>query len=497
MIKSCVNFILTMIIGTSGIAVFSQESYSLVSKKEYEEYYEKPNFIPDARIHGEFNLHFDSLRGTLWNGAEDSDNYSTQNFILNFKSEVNRDVSVNFGFSNAKYYTGDNRGSYYSLNKSERESGANAGDKDIQLVVNEAYLEYNHNPSAKLKFGIQEIAIGDRIGLVYRGKNSAITWTCGIGTWCLDIGGAKIGSSENDTLYWFELDYPVYDSSKTRKDLFHKKSKPLDKLNVELYRVIHTQFDRPLAKYGGQTWASLDTPNDFQVTSGSECVYFDTRQEYYGFSVQWDTTDIALNVHYIQEFGENTYYTGSQSSTVTALDDQSNYGALLFFDGTYYIQNDKTLGFEYLTASGNRDKTGEAWEHETTAFYEVNKGTFGKAIIYFSGYDGTGEGHTLSNVTFWSVKGALAEPEWKMDFLFQYYDFKKTEPVLKDGDEVIKIGTELDFTWNWYFKENLKLISTFSAFDPDVAYVKNDNSTLTGNIPDVFSHIGITINYTF
>ena len=37
--------------------VFAEGAYTLVGKKEYDEWYEKPVFLPDARISGEYHIY--------------------------------------------------------------------------------------------------------------------------------------------------------------------------------------------------------------------------------------------------------------------------------------------------------------------------------------------------------------------------------------------------------------------------------------------------------
>lgn len=173
--------------------IFPQRNYELVEEQEYTEYYEKPIYVPDVRFTGSFNAYYQTKRGAQGVSEIDddstSDNFWKYDFYLNIRSEVNRNISLNVSIKNPPYDVGDSSNSYRSYNREERKSGGTVGDQNISVIIHEAYLEYDYNqcPSI-LRFGQQELNLGDYQGLVFRGNHAAISQKCKIGTWPYYIG---------------------------------------------------------------------------------------------------------------------------------------------------------------------------------------------------------------------------------------------------------------------------------------------------------------------
>jgi len=147
--KSLIFFLLFTFISYSAFG----QNVKFVKKGEYEEWYEKPTFIKDIIVTGSYEALVKNKRGA--NFGDEQDNSIRQDFKLNFKSIVQKNASLNVTIKNKPYLVGEDKSGSYS--DSSHDSNSN-----LNIVIDEAYLEYQPTPATYLRFGKQYINPGDR-----------------------------------------------------------------------------------------------------------------------------------------------------------------------------------------------------------------------------------------------------------------------------------------------------------------------------------------------
>lgn len=505
---------------------YAQQNYTQLKEGEYTTETEKPQYIPDARIGGDYRFIYINRRGPkLGAGGSNPYDFLRQEFNLRFKSEVNTNVSLNIEIGNDYFVLGDERDTYYTQNRYQIDSGAKSND--AQIVLKQSYVEYNHNPMAMLRFGKQYIELGDRKGMVFRGNLTGITQQCKVGTWCYSVGGIKLGPNDNDRLYWGSLDYPIYESGVMIDDPWEKKKlRNEHSLNVEIYRVFYQQHDVPLAKFGGRTWSTNDgylynenvspdqvtldmnetvTPDD---KSDDHLVYFDTKMEYFGFNLNWRFSDLKVDLRYLQMFGRRHYHVGTTAieekypdKQTFELDTNKLMGMVANMKIDYQFAEEWQISLEGLWANGNemiKDTRGAPlWKRGNLGFYEINPGTFGEASIYFSGYEGTGEGHSINNVTYGGLFISYRDKEEFVNFDTRFYGFLRTNQVYNEAETKERlIGYEWDNTLTFIAQKSLYFAFQLNLFIAGGAYSRNDNVVPEAQ-PKDFTYVGGVLNYEF
>ncbi|MFH2128913.1 MAG: alginate export family protein [bacterium] len=483
--------------------LLAQQNYTPLKRGDYEIVEEDTRYLPGAKISGTYEaISADRRTGFLTGSAFGGRFY--QDITLGFQSKINTNVSLNAKIGHKSSVVSEQDRPYDTQYSSD--AASNPGEDGFTLVFEEAYLEYNHNPNASLKIGKQYVNIGDRRGLIFEGEATAISQGCRIGTWCYSIGGARIGKSGSSGLIWAQLDYPVYESGVLRPDPWGKKPTRQEKsFSVELFRIMYGGNDIPLAEYGGWTGEFSNNHDTSDDTATGSPVYFDNDGvEYIGFNLVWNHYDFDLNFTWSNMNGTRAYFYASPSSNRgSGLGEKKISGNAFLLDLGYKLSSDWKSTLRVFNASGTKaDRDGQKiWEKDSKAYFEVQKGSFGDALIYFNGREGIGDGHSVANLSFNALKFAYRGKESIYTVDLDLYQFNRTTPVFinQKGSQAITekdIGIELDFRINWQLEERLSFQLFAAYFQPGDAYTTDDSSRPEFN-PQDFSLLGIGGRYTF
>lgn len=476
-------------------SIIAQQNFTPIVEGDYEVIVDKTVPPSNITVNGYYKAAAMQKREGSFMGDKKLSE-TKQEISLSVRSVLNQHISVNGRLKNLhedteKQQTAHSTNSNNKENRSEDENG-------MDIKFEEAYLEYNHNPHAILRLGKQEIYVGDRQGLIYKDVTNAFTQDCRMGTWCTYVGGASLGDHER--LYWMQLDYPVYQKGVIINDLWGKTAKrQQSSFNVEIFRISYSGKDAALGNYGGPTTDGSDYQ---QTTSSGDGVYYDIEEtEYYGLNFDFNYYEFELDAHLITFSGKRVYHTGSQDSTtsVTEISDQNLNGSLFHLNPRYRISQNWKIEYDGLLASGTKkeSKTERTWENSSSTYYEIEKGQFGNALIYFNGIEGLGEQHSVSNLTYHSIATSYRGSNQDRGFDVRFFDFKRTKAVYNTLDkQVTHIGQELDILFKWKLDHNLWIDIYWAMFQAGDAYSESDNNTPVDS-PDDFNVLGTAVKYTF
>ncbi|MCP4296633.1 MAG: hypothetical protein GY786_13595 [Proteobacteria bacterium] len=487
-------FIPFLMIFTS-LKTYSQQNFTVLKPGEYTIREKKNEFLNNIKVNGEFNAYW----GVRTNAViPDIGVVGTtgQDVQLRIQSKINYDASLNITLKNRYSDISRQKGGYTSQDIND--TGDNSSDTGMTIVFDEAYLEYNHNPNAKLKIGRHYVDVADKKGFIYQGTANAISQECRIGTWCYYIGGASL-SDTGDAIYWLQLDYPVFESGVLIQDPWSNTLYQKESLNIELFRVLHFGKDIPLAKYGGST--GENSSNHARVDSTGDAVYFDNDGvEYLGVNIRWQHDVLSMNMTLASVTGNRKYHTGTEvQSNTSALGTKGIRGSLYYVSLDYRYHPEWRLEVATLSSSGSdlESSSSEIWDQDLAAFVEVQKGDHGDALIYFNGKNGLSDGHSVMNLSYDKI--GFSYKSLAKDFFFDIhlFQFKHTVDVYTIGDKKeASIGRELDIRLGWNIKENLIFDMFWGVFSTDNAYSENDN--IQANNPlDNYSMFGYQVIYRF
>jgi len=483
--------------------LFAQQGFTPLKRGEYEVIEEDTQFNPGAKIGGSYEAFGASRRLGLINGSAFGGKIY-QDISLDFQSKINTNVSLHAKLGHNSFIVSEQDQAYSTSYPSE--SRDSTSDDGFNVVFDEAFLEYNHNPNASLRVGRQYLDIGDRKGLIFEGEANAISQGCRIGTWCYSIGGARIGEGGTASLIWVQLDYPVFESGVLIPDPWGKKPTRQEKsFSVEIFRVMHGGNDIPLAEYGGWTGKFTEHHDTSDDTTSGDPVYYDNDGvEYIGLNLIWNHIDFDLNFVWANLNGTRDYFSvDSSDNLATILGSQTVSGSAYLLDVGYRLTDEWKSSLRLFTAGGSEiDSDGEKiWNGSSKSFFEVKKGSFGDAIIYFNGRNGIGDGHSVSNLTYSALKFAYRGKEDSYDVDLDVYSFNRTKAVFvnQKGESESKrtdIGREFDVRIDWQIEERLFFQFYVAYFMPGAAYTENDSFRPETKVQD-FSLLGISARYTF
>ena len=503
-------FVLASAFCLFGAFVSAQTNFIQVERGDVREFDEFPIFTPDVRVSGEFDYALTMRRGSFLQNPEDGEGEDRDwmDFRLHFRSEVDRNVSLNLSLTNTVYRVGRSRNSRYSTNRKERENTPEVSRFRDTPIFDVAHVDYEFTPNSHLLVGLQKIAPGDRMGLVYRGNHSGILLDCGLGTWCLNFGYFRVSDNDTAFLRWIQILYPVFEDGVTKKNLWNPEE-PLRRVffDVDFYQIHHQDFDIPLARFGGRTWdASADAPartNPFQVLDEGLAVYYDASNVYRGVNLDWGYREWGGSLNYVNLDGERSYARYDGGNRVAELGERQSNGTLFNLDFNYTHADRYRYGASYFQSSGNgtRDSSADEvrrWTYDQSAYYSIEKGTFGDALIYFDGYRGLGEAHSVSNLNYWRAYFSFRTLDSVYGFDLSYYALSRTKPVRNDADEEVSdIGGELDLGFSYFLEKGLVIRADASVFQPKEAYAANDNLVPSSTTPKDFSMVRLSFSYRF
>ena len=482
--------------------VLSQQPFTPLEQGEYKIEEESTEYDPGAQFSGSYRAFATGWRDGILLGKE-LGGTTQQEFEINIHSMINTNISLNVVIGNRSALVEEQETAYDTRYASEK--GDSSSDTGMDVIFKEAYLEYNHNPNAKLRIGKYFVNIADRKGLIYQGIATAISQDCRIGTWCYSIGGARLAEGGSSAVYWLQLDYPVYQSGKLIPDPWAKDgTRQRESFNIELFRAMHKGTDIPIASSGhwvGENSSYHDTTGD---SYQGPRVYFENDEvEYMGFNIKWYYNSLKLNFSWVNLTGKRKYYAGYKDQGGTFIKRQRIAGYAFLLDLDYLNSKEWQSGFTLFSASGNEQKDYNAkfWDKDSDAFLEIKKGSYGNAFIYFNGRDGTGQGHSVSNLFYYALRASYRSAQKDKSAEIALYSFKRNKPVFinQPGEAESKdtdIGIELDASFTWQLEKRLSLKLFAAIFQTGAAYTPNDNVRPIEK-PEDFSLIGIDCRYDF
>lgn len=481
----------------------AQQYFEPLKRGEYEVVEEDTSFHPGAKISGSYEAYAGDRREGLVTGDSFGGKFY-QDIELSIQSKINTNVSLNVTVGHQSPEVSEQDESYDTRDPSEKSTEESGGG--FNLVFKEAFLQYDHNPNARLKIGRHHLLIADRKGLVFEGDASAISQGCRIGTWCYSIGGARLGEEGKAALFWASLDYPVYESGVVIPDPWGEQRTRQEKsFSVEIYRVMYGGNDIPLAEYGGWTGRYSQHHDTADDTAAGDPVYFNNDGvEYIGLNIIWNHYDFDLNLTWSNLAGSRDYFFKNRNTGQgAALGSKAISGNAYLLDAGYRLTEEWKSTLRIFSASGNdiSNDTEKIWDIDASAYYEVQKGSFGDALIYFDGKEGIGDGHSVANTSFLALKFSYRDQADKVGAEVNLYQFTRTKPVLVNAKgenerKSRKIGLELDTTVEWRLEERL-FFSAFAAyFFAGDAYTVNDSLRPEAD-PSDFTLLGIGGRYTF
>ncbi|MBL0690970.1 MAG: hypothetical protein JJV97_01355 [SAR324 cluster bacterium] len=503
----CLNIV--FFVGYSS-KILAQSGFEVVQAKDVEIFTEASSYSANVLVHGGFDLHYKSKRLTLF--GQGIDDYAKQRFHIDFESIVFADTTFFLRLANRGGSFKERLTSPYYQDNNE----ADITSSGASIFAKQFYLEYRHNPLVKLIYGRQEAFIGDKIGLVYRGDLNAITQACTVGSWCYYIGISEISEHQSSGIDFVHINYPIYDQEETVADLWLDGISK-NRLEVEVYIVRYRDAKVALAKYGG----AADLPNynnhadsiyspDQVRDSQKSLIFNDLNLQYAGINVSWQSYPFIVNTHYVSMAGKSKEHkqAANNSDDFTFIKEITRTGYAWSLDGSWRFMPEHKFNFGMLLASGNKPEDYAGYKdtydsNNTTqtndvAFYEIKKGTFGDANIYFNHFEGFGLGHSVSNLTFAQVGYSYKKDIDSFGYDLNIYNFSRTNGEYnKSGSFVKNIGIEVDNDITFTLSQNLFLKLSASVFIPKEAYSESDNIIPEDTPPDTYINLDAHLKYSF
>ena len=469
-------FLLSLSIFVTASA-FSQQHFIPLKEGDYTVEDKESKVFSNIKASGSYRAFWGTHNDSIF-PQKGKSSKTGQDIRLKLRSQVNTDASLNVTFRNGSADLKKQKNGY-NYRDDPDDTGSSNNDTGMNVILDEGYLEYNHNPNAKLKIGRHFINVADRRGFIYQGTAAAISQECRIGTWCYYIGGAKLEDGVDDSLYWVQLDYPVYQSGTLKRDLWSKKMRQNRSFNVEMFKVLYHGHDIPLARYGGITGENSNYQAKTEPVKKN--IFFDNHgTEYIGVNVDWNHDDLDLHLVITYLAGSRQFHTGTQNrGNVENMQKKSIQGRLYYSNLNYQFLPEWRFELAALYGSGTRfeDKETKIWQQDSTSFLEIQKGDHEAALIYFNGKDALGDGHSVTNLRYEKLGFSYRSLLQELSFDLHYYQFRHAVPVYTQaGIEERIVGQELDTKVGLNLKENLSFDLFWGAFLPKNGYSRNNNS---------------------
>ncbi|MBF0351051.1 MAG: hypothetical protein HQM11_08455 [SAR324 cluster bacterium] len=489
--------ILLILLGYS-MGCLAQSNFIPLERGDIEEKEDRWAFSPGIQLSGDYRLRANYRTGSDVPGIESryesGETVIDQEIRLRIRSVMHRMISINLELQAVQDPFNDS-----DLKTENSHRTPQSQETDIQ--ARQAYLEYNSNPHGILKLGKHYINIGDRRGKVFSGILSGVSQQCTAGTWCYEAGAMKTAPHPSDMLYFLSLDYPIFDD-------VDEAGNPLNKFNVEIYRIIYTERNIPM---GGLT-ARAPIPADDEVsTPGQNDIYvrdLDNRIMYYdafeqqfgGLRILWETSSINLSFDVNATQGLRRYHLlQDQYGLIPAnlgegspLDERKlakhSFNALSSeFEFSYRLGNHK-LTFLNLYARGDKehkdpDNVGKNYLKTLYGYYEIMPGAYQGNRFYFNGSEmnlrgGTGLGHSINNTSMQGLRYKVKSEDDSIFYEAGLYEMNRDQPVFNDkGTYVRYIGLEWDNIISWAMDKKLRFDLELNGIRPGKAFTFDDFST--------------------
>ncbi|MBF0286672.1 MAG: hypothetical protein HQM14_02545 [SAR324 cluster bacterium] len=497
-------------------SIFAQSNFIPLKPGDLTEREDRWAFSPGLQLTGDYRIYATQKNsGKFPPNREEEDGQDTLFFHhelrIQLRSTVNRNMSLNLEMETQQkpFQGGDLR----SQIQSDHEQNIDA--QITGVGARQAYLEYNSNPKNVFKLGKHYLNLGDRHGKVFSGVLTGISQNCKLGTWCYEIGAAKLGKHPADWLYFGSLSYPVFQVEDAANSTIHQ-------LEVEVFRIFYTERDIPLGTLNIPTFeneAMLEelalahaTDNDtqkqktralsrqFADRQGRPLFYDAIGQEYFGVRLLWERKALSVRFDVTANQGKRHYHLlrdedgvrerpdlGENSIAFKSSDvaKRSLAGVASELEVSYQLDNHQ-FGFRGMFATGDKEKLdtdvdGDNFLRVLNSYYEIVPGSYQGTNFYFNGKrnsleSGTGLGHSISNTGLlggWYRWDLMETPFSYQTGLFQ---LKRMKPVFNEiGKQVTNIGVEWDHTFAWRMDKHFHTDFELNLLQPGDAFSFADN----------------------
>lgn len=535
-VKAFCFFVFCSLLSVAAQPTWGQSNFTPMTAQDIEERDEVLVLTPGFKVSGDYRMHVIQIDSNTFPPREpDARDPKALNFEhelnIGFRSSVHRKLSINVELEIRQGPLQE-----ADLREQNASAGRTTDSQTAQIQARQAFLEYNSNPRNIVKIGKHAFNIGDRYGKVFSGILTGVSQDCTVGTWCYELGAAKLGKHPADWLYYGSLDY----------DLFHEKNTEgatSNRLTIGIFRILYTERDIPLGKSNGPTpknKAALDrlakvyaegsvnqqkqrrTLSKQVVDRQGRPLYYDAlKQEYFGMHLKWDTFPFFLrfdltsnqgNRHYHllresgktlekPDFGENTKQFKDAQKAKRTLS-----GVTSELELSYQMDSHQ-FGFRGMFASGDKEKwdpdnTGVNFLRSLHSYYEMVPGSYQGTNFYFNG-DGlgltgsSGLGHSISNTTLLGGWYRLTLEQYSVNYQTGLFQLTRTQAVRNElGEAVQDIGVEWDNTIFWTVDKKLKTEFELNLFQTGKAFnYKDHQMPLKKNDP--VTHLVARILYSF
>ncbi len=528
---------LLLFIWSGAGSIFAQSNFIPLKPGDLKEREDIWAFSPGLKLTGNYRIYATQINsGATPQRREDEREIDTLFFHhelrIQLRSTVNRNISLNLEMETQQepFQDADLR--------SESQSGE---EKNIDAQITgigarQAYLEYNSNPANVLKLGKHHLNLGDRHGKVFSGVLTGISQNCKLGTWCYEIGAAKLGEHPADWLYFGSLNYPVFREENPANATIHQ-------LEVEVFRIFYTERDIPLGISNIPTFENEDVLNDlaqayatgddgqqqeartfskqFVDRQGRPLFYDAIEQEYFGIRLLWEKTALSVRFDITANQGKRHYHLLRDEEGVLESPDlgdnsvefKSNHVAKRSLAGVAselevsYQLNNHQFGFRGMFATGDKEKLdteieGDNFLRVLNSYYEIVPGSYQGTNFYFNGkrdglQSGTGLGHSINNTSLiggWYRLDLIETPFSYQTGLFQ---LKRMQPVRNEtGKQVRNIGVEWDNTFAWRMDKHFHTDFELNFLQPGDAFSYSDNQAPL-NRNELVIHVVARAYYSF
>ena len=473
-------------------AVFAQSNFTPLSAEDVEEREDTLMFSAGMKISGDYRLQVRQFNSGTFPPLEVQErNLQKLSFEhelrIGLRSIFHRNISINAELEILQ-------GPWQDADLRNGNSLKQVPDSQIALVlVRQAFLEYNSNPRNILRAGKHTFNLGDRRGKVFSGFLTGFSQECTIGTWCYQLGTAKIGQHSADWLYYGSLDYPVFHTENEDGSTSHL-------LDIEIFRILYTERDIPLGKGNGPIFENSTESLKAKDGMGNPWYYDAIEQDYFGILVNWQLSPLNLRFDLTGNQGKRRYHSVANSTESR----HSIAGVVSELELSYQLDNQQ-FGFRGLMASGDEEQCTNCEDNflrTLHGYHEIVPGTYQGTNFYFNGAglgltSGTGLGHSVSNTTMFGGWYHLNLEENSLMYRGGLFQLTRTKPMLNVKNEKVRnIGTEWDNTLYWKWNKNLHTELELNFFMAGDAFNYNDNQRpLESN--ETVVHLVARIFYSF
>ncbi len=519
----CLGLALLMLLALGPRPAQAQLNFRPVEAGDVVETEEKLTLVKGLEVSGAYALTLQENLDKALVGL-DTGTRMDQDLRLKFNTTMNREVSVVLTVQPGTAQLGNANLRAAPPNQNGGVTDSNA----LALTAREAYLRYFFNPNSTINLGKFEISLGDKRGKVLDAVVPSISFNCRVGTWCMPFGALKLSAGSADWLYHWALQYRAWDDT----------SQPLRRaLEVEIFRIIYTERNIPLAKnlgpgfYDPSNLPSSSTncltaptaagcrsvSKDVLDDNGSPVFYDATSQNYFGLRANWEASAFFMTLDVTSNQGNRDYHlyndpaTGFRGTLLGPFSVVSKDISGLAWEtefGIRWLPEDRgRVGLRFMTASGDPTlnqvvisngvatytgaANGATFLRGQSGYHEITPGTYRGTRLYFNGANsalnqftgqdtaaglGGGLGHSVNNTQVMGVFLDYSDPgQGRMGYSAGMYALELNNPILNDqGQLKSTVGVEWDNMITFWLTRQLRLELEGNLFLAQGAFSLND-----------------------